>query len=425
MTAGPRSSKLAERRKQLRISYVETRGDEEWKELRPSISPVSRKGRVHPASSELTKHGKHAMSTLDHVDRKNGRSSNKWLTVDTNLSEERRQQSSTAKSQAHLRSSSDLRSPGGPKTPIAQAAKHPSEGQTLPDFITQTDANGNAVTPRSANAIEGARKARVSGTDSRVQINRIRKPNGDDDSEKDHFEMDGSCDDFFDSVRLMCCCLTADDEKRSLSKGSTQDSEDSRAKLLGPLHPDDKGKKCLVLDLDETLVHSSFRAVPNADFVIPVHIEDLVHFVYVSKRPGVDEFLNEMAKHYEIVIYTASLNKYADPLLDLLDPNKVIRTRLFRESCVFYGGNYVKDLSLLDRDLATTIIIDNSPYSYMFHPENAIDCSSYIDDPKDRELDQIGAFLAGIKDVKDVRGVCDQWRDWPVTDTNEKTQAEF
>ena len=70
----------------------------------------------------------------------------------------------------------------------------------------------------------------------------------------------------------------------------------------------------------------------------------MVHFVYVAKRPGVDEFLTEMAKHYEIVIYTASLNKYADPLLDLLDPNRVIRCRLFRESCVYYEGNYVKDL---------------------------------------------------------------------------------
>jgi RNA polymerase II subunit A small phosphatase-like protein len=142
-------------------------------------------------------------------------------------------------------------------------------------------------------------------------------------------------------------------------------------------------------------------------------IEDVVHFVYVAKRPGVDEFLIEMAKHYEVVIYTASLNKYADPLLDLLDPKRVIRARLFRESCVYYEGNYVKDLSLLDRDLSQSIIIDNSPSSYMFHPENAIDCSSFIDDPRDRELDQMGAFLAGIKDVKDVRGVCPQWRDWP------------
>ena len=109
----------------------------------------------------------------------------------------------------------------------------------------------------------------------------------------------------------------------------------------------------------------------------------------MAKRPGVDEFLTEMAKHYEIVVYTASLNKYADPLLDLLDPNRVIRTRLFRESCVFYEGNYVKDLSLLDRDLSQSIIIDNSPSSYLFHPENAIDCTSFIDDMYDRELDQV------------------------------------
>ena len=161
-----------------------------------------------------------------------------------------------------------------------------------------------------------------------------------------------------------------------------------------------------------TLFHSNVKLTTLS----VTQIEDVVHFVYVAKRPGVDEFLVEMAKHYEIVIYTASLNKYADPLLDLLDPNRVIRTRLFRESCVYYEGNYVKDLSLLDRDLANTIIIDNSPSSYMFHPENAIDCSSFIDDPKDRELDQIGAFLAGIKDVKDVRGVCHQWRDWPVVE---------
>jgi len=149
-------------------------------------------------------------------------------------------------------------------------------------------------------------------------------------------------------------------------------------------------------------------------------IEDVTHFVYVAKRPGVDEFLLEMAKHYEIVIYTASLNKYADPLLDLLDPHKVIRYRLFRESCVFYEGNYVKDLSVLDRDIASTIIIDNSPNSYLFHPENAIDCSSFIDDPKDRELDQIGSFLTGIKNAKDVRGLAPQWRDWPVVDPIEE-----
>ena len=163
-----------------------------------------------------------------------------------------------------------------------------------------------------------------------------------------------------------------------------------------------------------------FYRAPFLTLLLRLQIEDVVHFVYVAKRPGVDEFLVEMAKHYEIVIYTASLNKYADPLLDLLDPKRVIRTRLFRESCVYYEGNYVKDLSLLDRDLKDTIIIDNCASSYTFHPENAIDCSSFIDDPRDRELDHIGAFLAGIKYIDDVRGIAPQWKGWPALDTSGK-----
>lgn len=76
-----------------------------------------------------------------------------------------------------------------------------------------------------------------------------------------------------------------------------------------------------------------------------------------------------MAKLYELVIYTASLSKYANPLLDWLDPNGLCSHRLFREHCTFINGIFVKDLDRLDRDLKDTIIIDNSPPSYMLHPQ--------------------------------------------------------
>ncbi|KAL3909907.1 MAG: hypothetical protein SGILL_007903, partial [Bacillariaceae sp.] len=331
-----------------------------------------------------------------------------------------------------LRGTRDLRSPGVQKTPVAaQAAKLPASGAPIPDFITQTDASGNATTPRSQQAIEGARKVHPSGPKPHLHVDQDGKltedDDGNDDSDGSKDIIDEACVTMLDSLRLMCCCLMPPEMQQPCltQKSLTEDSDDkSRVKLLGPLHPHDTGKPCLVLDLDETLVHSSFRAVPGADFVIPVQIEDVVHFVYVMKRPGVDEFLVEMSKHYEIVIYTASLNKYADPLLDLLDPHKTIRARLFRESCVFYEGNYVKDLSLLDRDLTKTIIIDNSPSSYMFHPENAIDCSSFIDDPRDRELDQIGDFLKGISRAKDVRYTCTKWRDWPAIGPIEEEHPE-
>ncbi|KAG3232982.1 hypothetical protein PI124_g21940 [Phytophthora idaei] len=182
-----------------------------------------------------------------------------------------------------------------------------------------------------------------------------------------------------------------------------------RKSVLPPLSPDDANKKCLVLDLDETLVHSSFRPTPNPDLIIPVNIDGTIHHVYVCKRPGAEEFLIEMAKYYEIVVYTASLSKYADPLLDKLDPEGVIRCRLYREHCVQYEGCYVKDLSLLDRDISQTIIVDNSPMAYAFHPRNAIGCSSFIDDPNDRELESIARFLTKIQDVEDVRNHLHIW----------------
>ncbi|DBA93455.1 hypothetical protein WJX79_008935 [Trebouxia sp. C0005] len=173
--------------------------------------------------------------------------------------------------------------------------------------------------------------------------------------------------------------------------------------VIGPAAPHDKHKKCLVLDLDETLVHSSFKPVPNPDFIIPVEIEDKVVEVYVLKRPFMDRFMAEVGERFEVVVFTASLSKYADPLLDLLDKDKVVRWRLFRESCCPYEGNYVKDLQCLGRDLSTTIIVDNSPHSYVFQPENAVPIGTFIDDMEDQELLEITPILMGVAQVDDVR----------------------
>ena len=79
----------------------------------------------------------------------------------------------------------------------------------------------------------------------------------------------------------------------------------------------------MVLDLDETLVHSSFKPPLDPDIDLPVDIEGRICHVYVLVRPGCLHFLQEMAKHYEIVIFTASLSKYADPLMDILDDTKI------------------------------------------------------------------------------------------------------
>ncbi|KAB5578472.1 HAD-like domain-containing protein [Coniochaeta sp. 2T2.1] len=179
--------------------------------------------------------------------------------------------------------------------------------------------------------------------------------------------------------------------------------------LLPPQAPEFKGKKCLVLDLDETLVHSSFKILHQADFTIPVEIEGNYHNVYVIKRPGVDQFMKRVGELYEVVVFTASVSKYGDPLLDQLDIHHVVHHRLFRESCYNHQGNYVKDLSQVGRDLKETIIIDNSPTSYIFHPQHAVPISSWFSDAHDNELlDLIPVLedLAGSQ-VQDVSLVLD------------------
>jgi len=175
--------------------------------------------------------------------------------------------------------------------------------------------------------------------------------------------------------------------------------------LLGPVRADLAGRKCLVLDLDETLVHSSFKPVPNPDYVVPIEIDGQQHHVYVLKRPHVDTFLTAMGRLYEVVLFTASLSKYADPVTDLLDPARVCGSRLFREHCVFHRGSYVKDLSRLGRDLSQTIIVDNSPMSYIFHPGNAVPCRSWFDDRSDTELLELIPFFENMATVQDVREV--------------------
>jgi len=106
-----------------------------------------------------------------------------------------------------------------------------------------------------------------------------------------------------------------------------------------------------------------------------------------------------MAKCFEIIIYTASLSKYADPVLDYLDKGWVCSYWLFWEHCTFFNGIFVKDLSWLDWELSDSIIIDNSPTSYFFHTECAIPITSWYDDPSDNELTLLTPILESLSKV--------------------------
>lgn len=149
------------------------------------------------------------------------------------------------------------------------------------------------------------------------------------------------------------------------------------------------------------------KVIRQADFIIPVKIDSTYHNVYVIKRPGVDCFMKRMGELFEIVVFTASLSKYADPVLDMLDIHRVVKHRLFRESCFNHQGNYVKNLSQLGRELKNVLIIDNSPASYIFHPTHAVPISSWFNDSHDTELLDLIPFLEDLTTVSDVTTVLD------------------
>ena len=166
----------------------------------------------------------------------------------------------------------------------------------------------------------------------------------------------------------------------------------------------DSNKKTLVLDLDETLVHSC--GIPfdcPSDFIIQIEQDNDIHDIHVLVRPYVEEFLEKMSKRYELVIFTASISKYANPLLNIIDKMGFVPFRLFREHCTLINTTFVKDLNLLGRDLKDIIILDNNPTAYSLNHYNGFPIKSWFDDKNDDELLKIIPILEFLSYVPDVR----------------------
>ncbi|KAL8944038.1 MAG: hypothetical protein Q9211_000744 [Gyalolechia sp. 1 TL-2023] len=178
-------------------------------------------------------------------------------------------------------------------------------------------------------------------------------------------------------------------------------------------------QKTLVIDLDETLIHSLAKGGRmSSGHMVEVKLNTAVGYggatlgpqhpilYYVHKRPHCDDFLRKVCNWYELVVFTASVQEYADPVIDWLEQErKYFSRRYYRQHCTFRNGAYIKDLNSVEPDLSKVIIIDNSPLSYIFHQDNAIPIEGWINDPTDNDLLHLIPILEALQYVMDVRAL--------------------
>jgi len=193
--------------------------------------------------------------------------------------------------------------------------------------------------------------------------------------------------------------------------------------------------KTLVLDMDETMIHSKFFPV-TADDVQNIQAGVLRHDdsgclefnIFLSKddnpdapaesyirlnvkvRKHLEDILMYLSTMYEIAVFTAGEKDYADTILDFIDGDRtVIKHRLYRQHCVSPAkGIFVKDLRVIaDRDLKDTVLVDNSIVSFAFQLSNGIPIAAFTGDNKDEELLYLVTYLEELFTQPDVRAYID------------------
>ena len=128
---------------------------------------------------------------------------------------------------------------------------------------------------------------------------------------------------------------------------------------------------CLVLDLDETIIHSVKLNYGN----------------YFFLRPGTIELLKELSHFYEIIIFTSSPKEYADDILDKIDSyGNLIAHRLYKYHVLFEKGKSVKKLELIGRDLNKIIFVDNLKCNAKYNMKNLYLIPTWTDDIYDSEI---------------------------------------
>ena len=176
-----------------------------------------------------------------------------------------------------------------------------------------------------------------------------------------------------------------------------------------------ENKKLLILDLDETLVHSDLdflliEKIINYDKILYFDCDEEKNIpLPLIIRPGIYEFLDYASENFDLVVFTASDQDYADSIINYIEKNKkYFKMRLYRNSCLFIEpGLYIKDLRIFGslKKIEDIIILDNSLFSFANQLNNGILITSFFDDKEDTFLDNVKNYLEYIKNERDIREI--------------------
>ena len=179
--------------------------------------------------------------------------------------------------------------------------------------------------------------------------------------------------------------------------------DNSEFKSVPPpyLHTHNQKQYSLILELDETLVYFKVNPANENEGVLKV-------------RPGVMEFLEEVDKFYELIIFTCANQDYANLLIEAIEENKIyFEHRLYRQHTVIIDNDFVKDLTRIGRPLDKIVIIDNMPQNFRLQKENGINIKPFWgEDIYDAALINLTPILINIaEEGGDIRQGLAKYRD--------------
>jgi TFIIF-interacting CTD phosphatase-like protein len=167
---------------------------------------------------------------------------------------------------------------------------------------------------------------------------------------------------------------------------------------------DDRGCPLLILDLDETLIHS-------VDDPFDYSPDFRVGPFNVYCRPGLSNFLEKVSRSYELAVWSSASEDYVEEIASRIWPKGFsfvwARTRcVTRLNPELYEQIYLKDLKKVRRcgyRLERVLIVDDSPEKVTRHYGNSIYIQPFEGDRSDQVLESLGGYLESIASTPNFR----------------------